>query len=101
MAAPPGGVATGTIVMGAFRDALQILPSGWQWVYGYPDREFEPHALLEGQEFSSWEDDVLLNDGDWPDVTYFAPGDHIGCSCSFIAMFASDRGDTEEPPEEG
>lgn len=99
--APPGGVATGKIVMDAFREALQILPNGWQWVYGYPDKPFEPHEALEGVEFSSWEDDALLNDGDWPDVTYFRPGDHNGCACAYIAMFASDRQNDEELPEEG
>lgn len=90
---PPGGVATGTLVLDAFKQALQILPSGWQWVYGYPDREFPPHEALEGQEFSSWTDPILANDSPdgWPDVAFYRPGDHRGCSCSYIASFISDR----------
>lgn len=90
-ATPPAGVAAGQLVLDAFKEALQVLPQGWQWVYGYPDKPFEPHENLEGAEFSSWDDDVLANDESWPDDDYFRPGDHLGCQCSFIAMFGEDR----------
>jgi hypothetical protein len=93
---PSGGVALGPLALGILKQELQVFPQGWQWVWGFygePDRPFEPHNALDGQEFSSWDDDVLANNESWPDTDYFRPGDHNGCCCGYIPMFASDRGE--------
>lgn len=97
---PTGGVATGTtidrvLVTVGFRRA------GYEWVYGDPSSRqtpFEPHADLDGIEFQSWTDDVLVNGNDWPPSTYLYPGDHLYCQCTFVPLYAGPS--TEEPPAE-
>jgi hypothetical protein len=96
----PGGVALGPLVLGLLGQEFQVFAQSWQWVYGYPDREFPPHAALEGVEFSAWDDDQLANNEGWPYVDYFRPGDHAGCLCSYIPMFAADRPEDQATPEE-
>lgn len=100
---PPGGIATGQLVMEAFKASLDVLPVAWQWIYSYPDKPLESHEVLDGVEFASWDDDVLLNPDSWPDVTWLRPGDHLGCGCAALPSFAEDRPNDipadEEPSE--
>ena len=93
--APGSAVALGKIVQDAFKDALNVTPMSHQWVYGYPDKEFEGHSNLEGQEFTSWDDDVLAvqPDDDWLGVDFYRPLDHNGCCCMTIPMYETDRPD--------
>lgn len=78
---PAGGVATGTTIMDAATDAgAQI--DGFTWITGDPERPFEPHQDLDGLTFSSYDDEALINLGDFPDFDHFFPGDHLGCVCT-------------------
>jgi hypothetical protein len=74
-----------------------IAAVGYTWVHGFVPNPFDPHVELDGVEFSSWTDDVLANNDSWPDVDFFMPGDHDGCSCDFmIAWGGSEQGLEEE-----
>ena len=39
-------------------------------------------------EFTSWDDPVLANDGDFPDTNFFFCGDHAGDSCDFVQTWS-------------
>jgi hypothetical protein len=83
---PTGGVAIGDLVREVWARHGQVV-SGWEWVYGDASSRttpFEPHAALDGQEFTNWSDPILANDEGWPDVAFFKPGDHLWCQCDFI-----------------
>lgn len=82
---PVGGVFTGDLVSQVWND-LGIGPRGYEWFVGAPFRPFEPHQDLDGTTFDTFQDDVLLNDLDWPDFEYFFPGDHLGCQCDFAPI---------------
>jgi hypothetical protein len=88
-------IGTGVGLSDLLAEADMSTP-GYQWVHGTAVREFDPHVQLDGVEFSSFDDDVLSTagtDGDWVGE-YFAPGDHDGCTCDFMPMWAaSDVGD--------
>ena len=59
------------------------------WVYGFygqPKVSFEPHTELDGVEVTGPEDPALLNGNDWPDVPFYAPGDHVGCQCELVPI---------------
>ena len=77
-----GGVSmlTGRLIEELFRNA-GVTFSAWRWVYGNPAsrvRPFEPHRILDGVEFDSWDDEVL----GWPNWPYQRhPLDHAGCLC--------------------
>ena len=72
-----GGVSTGSTITQALSDAGTVTDN-YEWVHGPSDKPFEPHEDLDGQEFASYDDPVLANDGDWPPVPFFYPGDHDG-----------------------
>lgn len=84
---PPTGVVTGP-TMADMLSSAGIVTSGYEWVHGPSERVFEPHEDLDGQEFESFTSDVLRNDGDWPPVEYFYPGDHDGCLCDAMPQWA-------------
>lgn len=62
----------------------------WTWVHGFygePKTAFEPHERLGDEGFSTTDpegDDRLTNDLSWPDTDTFFPGDHDGCTCSWV-----------------
>ena len=82
--APAGGIATGGEVMGAVTSYGGAV-SGYVWVYGPAHRHspFEPHAQLDGVTFDNFDDDVLANNGSFPEFDFYMPGDHAGCICDF------------------
>jgi hypothetical protein len=57
-----------------------------EWVHGDPRFPFEPHDALDGFEFSSWTQDELVNDLDWPEYDFFFPGDHEYCTCDVLQI---------------
>ena len=61
----------------------------YTWDHGFTPNPFPPHDDLDGVEFSSWTDDVLVNNDSFPDVAYYMPGDHDGCSCDFTINWAA------------
>lgn len=88
---PAGGIGTGQLVQDTFaRHGWQI--TGWEWVYGDPSTRqtnFEPHLALDGQVIRDWNsDDLSVGEDTWLATTGYRPGDHRGCSCSFIPVYA-------------
>lgn len=81
-----GGIAIGGDVTSTVTDAGGQV-EGYEWVYGVSSNGFPGHEQLTGVQFTSFEDDQLSNDGDWPDEPYFSPGDHDGCSCDAIPLW--------------
>lgn len=79
---PLGGIGTGELINetltehGARRE-------GWQWDYGpaFRQRPFLPHQQLDGITFDNFDAAVLANVETWPDLPFYAPGDHDGCQC--------------------
>lgn len=73
---------------------------GYEWVYGdYPRTSpFEPHEALDGQRFANFDDAVLVNAEPWPPTEFYLPGDHDGCRCDFMPIFA-ERQALHEAPE--
>jgi hypothetical protein len=85
---PLGLLATGETSLTYLGEA-GVNVAGYRWVYGEDDRkEFEPHLNLDGYEFSSWEDPQLTNVSDFPDSSFYFPGDHNGCRCLIEYLFA-------------
>jgi hypothetical protein len=79
---PLTGLGTGPIVSDVLTsNGLTI--ATYTWIHGTTPVPFPEHEALDGVEFSNWTDDVLANNGDWPDRDYFMPGDHDGCTCDF------------------
>ena len=95
---PPGGpvggitqIATGPIIATAMADAgMQTM--SYEWVHGPAAHPFEPHEDLDGLEFATWDTAALANSGSFPDVAYFAPGDHDGCTCDFTVIWTQGGG---------
>lgn len=76
------GVGTGPIIMNEVGGV-----EAYQWDYGSAPRvPFEPHLSLANVTFVSFDDDVLSNDGGWPEVPYLFPGDHDSCACDLIPV---------------
>jgi hypothetical protein len=86
----PSGIATGDTVADVLRDhgAQQL---GFEWVYGVADRNtFEPHMNLDGERFDSWTDDRLVPPAAYAWIgAHFHPGDHDGCQCSALPVWAT------------
>jgi len=58
----------------------------FRWVYGLePRKEFPPHLALDNEEFDSWESEGLSVDSaySWLGRSFYHPGDHRGCRCSY------------------
>lgn len=84
-----GGLATGTTVLDAV--ARKAVGVGFVWQYGITPRHkhFQPHVLLDGHRFTSWTDKGLrTTDADAWVGEYFRPGDHAGCACDYVPVWA-------------
>lgn len=78
---PAGGIGTGEVIEGLFRQRGMAVQK-WEWVYGaYPRNPFPPHADLDGLIFDNFDSPELTNTTGWPDTTHYMPGDHDGCRC--------------------
>lgn len=78
---PLGLLATGETAQ-TYLSAAGVEPVGFRWVYGDELRQtFEPHLDLDGEEFTGWQDDRLVNGEPFPATPFFYPGDHNGCRC--------------------
>lgn len=60
----------------------------WTWgFYGEPKTPFPPHEALDGTSTTDPEGDPLVaNTEDWPEGDIFFPGDHLGCTCEWVAQ---------------
>lgn len=64
----------------------------WEWgFYGDPTTPFAPHedlsgltTQLPGGDLTDEADPDLANSESFPEVDYFWPGDHDGCSCEWV-----------------
>lgn len=84
------GFGTGRVVQDVLteNDAVVL---GWEWRY-HPERPrntFTPHALMDGARFTTWTDPQLETDerSRWIGP-YLHPGDHKGCRCSSVVLYA-------------
>jgi hypothetical protein len=84
--APVGGVGTGPIINDML-NAAGADNQNYEWVHGPTNRPFEPHLDLDGTEFGSFSDDVLLNTTGFPNKDHFYPGDHDGCLCDAMPLW--------------
>ena len=90
-----GQVGTGSTITDLLTSQPELSQVGFTWEHGSTIHAFEPHEELDGAEFSSWDDDVLANNGDFPNNAFFMPGDHAGCTCDFTAIWSGpDESDT-------
>jgi hypothetical protein len=84
-------LSTGPIAQDALASGgLEV--GGYTWQHGFTPNPFEPHEELDGVEFDSWTDEALVNNEAWPDVDYFMPGDHDGCSCDYFVNWQAPEG---------
>lgn len=89
---PIGGLALGDTVQSAITNEGGA-GIGFEWVYGITDldHEFEPHRDIEGLRFEGWKDPKLSTAldprGAWVGP-FFHPGDHQGCMCDYVPVFA-------------
>lgn len=87
---PGSGVATGPVVDEALAVEGAVL-LGYEWDYRdfIGRKQFLPHKLLEGYRFATWTDPILDTG---PKTAWlgprFRPGDHRGCRCSAIRVYA-------------
>lgn len=80
---------SGELLAGLASSAGIPVTVGSTWVYGFygqPKTSFEPHLALDGIEVGGLDDPQLLNGNDWPDVPFYAPGDHYGCQCELVPI---------------
>jgi hypothetical protein len=89
-----GGIGTGATISNLLTSAGASTAS-FTWVHGPSEKPFSlvkgvvgGHLALDGQEFDSFTDPLLANNGDWPDNQFFLPGDHAGCICDAQANWA-------------
>lgn len=66
---------------------------GYEWRHGSPLHPFEPHEQLDGQGFSSFDDQSLAVDDPYAWIESatggYYPGDHDGCTCMLIVTFGT------------
>jgi hypothetical protein len=75
--------------------------NGFVWVYGPARRRsFEPHLLLDGREFTNFDDPRLANDYGWPETSHYYPGDHNGCVCDFEPIVGTPLRETVQSTED-
>jgi hypothetical protein len=94
---PLGGLGNGQTVRDTMEDngALEL---GFEWAYGItPElRRFDPHWALNKRRFTGWEDPELATGPKYSWVgPYFTPGDHHGCACDYVPLWAVEAHEEE------
>jgi hypothetical protein len=83
----PGQIGNGDAISTLLDDSGMVMVSHtWEHLSG-TDHPFEPHLDLDGVQFVDFDDDVLANPGDWPEVAYLHPGDHVACGCDYSTVW--------------
>lgn len=93
-------VGTGGPATGPEAEALMakhsIFVQGYEWSYGpgLRNKPFDGHVFLDGVFFVDFEDSALAVDpaDAWLGISFYYPGDHLGCACDFIPMVAAASG---------
>jgi hypothetical protein len=87
------GLATGTIANNVLAETGHH-NIGFQWRYGPtpPENTFPPHFKLAGKKFTGFDDPGLIPpvDDAWVGPV-FHPGDHEGCLCDYMPIYAIDE----------
>ncbi len=91
-----GGVGTGGDV-GVLLRTEGARDEGYEWVYGISRDRFHPHVALTGIRVSSFEDPKLLNPSGFRARRTSPPGDHKGCSCDLMPLWALKEDDQYDP----
>jgi len=89
---PRNGLTSGDLLDGFLREHGQEVVE-YEWAYGISSRPFPPHADLDGVVFAGFDDAVLSTSGtrgEWIGGS-FAPGDHRGCHCDYVPVYADAR----------
>lgn len=76
---------------GLIAEVLPGVAVSYMWVVGEPSRPFEPHQDLAGVEFddASMAEVLGKSADEWPyGLDIWRPGDHIGCQCSWEAIWS-------------
>lgn len=84
-----GGLGTGELLSDFMRGQGSEIDH-YEWAYGISTRVFPPHARLDGVRFPTWGADELSTTGtggEWVGGS-FAPGDHKGCHCDYLPVWA-------------
>lgn len=98
---PQAGVALGPDITSLLADVGGAIAE-YTWDYGDESsrtRPFEGHEALADQTFTSWDDDVLLNDSGWIVATHYFPGDHDGCQCQAVPTIVGGPQPDQAPDE--
>lgn len=95
---PLGGIATGPDVLSEVDRRMDRV--GFTWEYGITDgrrhAHFLPHMELDGQRFSGWDDAALQTSDAYSWVgDHYKPGDHKGCMCDYVWVWALDEHSAE------
>ena len=85
---PIGQIGTGSTIAELLGEAAMTTES-YEWEHGPSLHPFDGHLELDGVQFDSFDSEALANGGDWPDNSYFFPGDHQGCSCDFTPLWVA------------
>lgn len=86
-----GGLTGGSVVRDTLTDQGAVT-LGWEWRYRpeRPRNTFTPHALLDGERFTTWTDPKLTTDNKTKWLGEFMrPGDHRGCRCGSQRIWAT------------
>jgi hypothetical protein len=89
---PLSGITSGHLLGGFLRDAGTEVVE-YEWAYGISSRPFHPHRALDGLVFAGFDDPALSTagtGGEWVGGS-FAPGDHKGCHCDYVPIYADGR----------
>lgn len=84
-----GGIGTGELLSDFMRGQGQEVDH-YEWAYGISSRIFHPHLSLDGVVFSDFgapELSTAGTGGEWVGSS-FAPGDHKGCHCDYLPVWA-------------
>jgi hypothetical protein len=97
----PGQIGNGDAISTLLDDSgMQVVT--YEWIHGSGGQHsFEPHEDLDGVPFANFDDDVLLNPGDWPDVSHFSPGDHFSCTCDAASIYGPGDSGPDIRPDQG
>lgn len=81
-------IGSGDTITSLLADLGGVEQQGYEWVHGDSDNPFPPHEDLDGVVFQSFTDDSLSGSV-FGGMEYWAPGDHSGCSCDFMPLWAT------------
>lgn len=84
-----GGIGTGELLSDFMRSQGSEIDH-YEWAYGISTRPFLPHQRLDGVRFPTWGAPELETAGtgaEWIGGS-MAPGDHKGCHCDYMPVWA-------------